>query len=194
MVTDLFFSQLVLIALVWLWLLLHWAWPGDPAACPTTPEPSSALPKRKRGPKPFAGLPHKPPCAACELPSDLRLPAPSAPPPRLVPLLGRRRQVNTATHFCPNPDCPYRGWVGWGNIRANGHPGGGRWRQLLCIVCRSYFLESLDTIFHGKRVAPELLVRVMACLAEGLGLRGTARVFEIDPNTVLSWLVEAADQ
>jgi hypothetical protein len=37
-------------------------------------------------------------------------------------------------------------------------------------------------------------VRVIACLAEGLGIRGTARVFEIDPNTVLSWLVEAAEQ
>ena len=29
---------------------------------------------------------------------------------------------------------------------------------------------------------------------KGLGIRGTARVFEIDPNTVLSWLVEAAEQ
>jgi hypothetical protein len=36
-------------------------------------------------------------------------------------------------------------------------------------------------------------VRVVACLAEGLGIRGTARVFEVDPNTVLQWLVEAAD-
>jgi hypothetical protein len=35
---------------------------------------------------------------------------------------------------------------------------------------------------------------VIACLAEGLGIRGTARVFEIDPNTVLGWLVEAAEQ
>jgi hypothetical protein len=26
-----------------------------------------------------------------------------------------------------------------------------------------------------------------------LGIRGTARVFEIDPNTVLGWLVEAAE-
>jgi hypothetical protein len=31
-------------------------------------------------------------------------------------------------------------------------------------------------------------VRVIACLAEGLGMRGTARVFEVDPNTVLGWL------
>jgi IS1 family transposase len=107
---------------------------------------------------------------------------------------GRRRQVDTATQFCPNPACAYRGWAGWGNIRANGHPNGGRWRQLLCIVCRGYFLETLGTIFHGKRVAPELLVRVLACLAEGLGIRGTARVFEVDPNTVLQWLVEAAEQ
>src|SRR5207244_4086408 len=32
------------------------------------------------------------------------------------------------------------------------------------------------------------------CLAEGLGMRATARVFEMDPNTVLHWLVEAAEQ
>ena len=29
-------------------------------------------------------------------------------------------------------------------------------------------------------------------MVQGLGLRGTARVFEVDPNTVLQWLVEAA--
>jgi IS1 family transposase len=40
----------------------------------------------------------------------------------------------------------------------------------------------------------ELLGRVLACLAEGLGIRATARVFEVDPNTVLGWLVEAAEQ
>src|SRR5207244_727396 len=84
--------------------------------------------------------------------------------------------------------------VGWGNLRANGHPSGGPWRQLLCIACRGYFLETLGTLFHGKRTAPDLIVRVIACLAEGLGIRGTARVFEVDPNTVLQWLVEAAEQ
>jgi hypothetical protein len=39
----------------------------------------------------------------------------------------------------------------------------------------------------------ELLVRVLACLAEGLGMRATARVFEVDPNTVLHWLADAAE-
>jgi hypothetical protein len=84
--------------------------------------------------------------------------------------------------------------VGWGNLRANGHPNGGPWRQLLCIACRRYFLESLGTLLHGKCTSVDLIVRVIACLAEGLGIRGTARVFEVDPNTVLQWLVEAAEQ
>jgi len=56
-----------------------------------------------------------------------------------------------------------------------------------------YFLETHGTIFHGRQVAVELIVRVLACLAEGLGIRGTARVFEVAPDTVLQWLVEAAE-
>jgi IS1 family transposase len=59
---------------------------------------------------------------------------------------------------------------------------------------RALSLSDLGTIFHGKRASVELIVRVIACLAEGLGIRGTARVFEVDPNTVLQWLVEAAEQ
>jgi hypothetical protein len=195
MVSYLFYYQLVLIALVWLCVMLHWAWPSDPVTVyPITPEPPGPRPKRYREPTPFAGLTTKPHCDACAHASDLRPEAPSPPPPRIVPTRGRRRQVDTTTHFCPNPDCAYRGWVGWGNLRANGHPSGGPWRQLLCIVCRGYFLETLGTIFHGKRVVPELMVRGIACLAEGLGIRGTARVFEVDPHTVLQWLVEAAEQ
>jgi transposase-like protein len=40
----------------------------------------------------------------------------------------------------------------------------------------------------------ELIVRVLACLAEGLGIRATARGFEVNAKTVLHWLVEAAEQ
>ena len=194
MVSPLFFYQLTLIALVWLCVMLHWMWPSDSAACPTLPEPLPPRPKRKREPKPFVGLTTKPHCDACAHATDSRPQAPAAPPPRIVPIRGRRRQVDTSSHFCPNPDCAYRGWVGWGNLRANGHPDGSPWRQLLCVGCRRYFLETLGTLFHGKRASVELIVRVLACLAEGLGIRGTARVFEVDPNTVLQWLVEAAEQ
>jgi hypothetical protein len=133
---------------------------------------------------------------------------------------GHRCQIDTAHHFCPNPACAYRGWVDWGNLRA----------KRLCVACHGYFLETLGTIFHGKRASAELIVHVIACLvlrtaiaspvwrggsrcfcrrygfqnpdvmsetehlAEGLGMRGTARVFEVDPNTVLQWFVETAEQ
>jgi IS1 family transposase/transposase-like protein len=106
---------------------------------------------------------------------------------------GRRRQVKTSGHFCPHPPCSYHGRVGWGNIRANGHPNGRRWRQLVCLGCRSYFLETVGTPFHGKQVEPDTLVWAIAALAEGLGIRAVARVFEVDPNTVLGWLVEATE-
>src|SRR5262249_14085216 len=101
-----------------------------------------------------------------------------APPPR--------RHLNA---LLPEPDWAYRGWVGWGNLRANGHPSGSPWRQLLCVAWRRYFLETFGTLLHGKRTSPDLIVHVLGCLAEGLGIRGTARVFEVDPNTVLHWLV-----
>ena len=37
------------------------------------------------------------------------------------------------------------------------------------------------------------LVWAVGALAEGLGIRAVARVFEVDPNTVLQWLVEVAN-
>jgi hypothetical protein len=97
-------------------------------------------------------------------------------------------------HFCPHPTGEYRGWVGLRNLRANGHPNGGPWRQFHGRACGSCAFETHGTIFHGTRVPVELMVRVIVRLAEGLGLRGTAQGFEVDPNTVLQWLVEAADQ
>src|SRR5881409_1885923 len=74
MVSHLFFSQLVLIALVWLCVMLHWAWPSDPAAACPPPELPPLLPKRKREPTPFAGLTTKPPCDACEYAAPARKP------------------------------------------------------------------------------------------------------------------------
>src|SRR5712691_1771488 len=194
MVSPLFFSQLGLRALLWLCIMLHYTWPSDRGTQRQSPsQPASPPQKRSRGPQPFAGLTHKPHCDACEQAVEPRPPSPSAPPPRLVPTRGRPRQVDTSSHFCPYPHCAYRGWLGLGNISANGHPNGGPWRQLHCSRCGGYFLETHGTIFHGKRVAPNLLVWAVGALAEGLGIRAVARVFEVDPNTVLQWLVEAAD-
>jgi hypothetical protein len=49
-------------------------------------------------------------------------------------------------------------------------------------------------MFHGQPAEVERTVRVLAGLAEGLGVRATARVLEVEANTVRNWLVEAAEQ
>jgi IS1 family transposase len=193
--SDLFFSELVLLGLLWLWVLLHYAGPSE---CPPgEPRPSTPAPpprQRSRDPKPFPGLLSKPSCGACEQAAQEPAAPPAPPPLPITSSRGRPRQVDTSRHFCPNPDCAYQGRVGLGNLSANGHPSGGPWRQLHCTACESYVLETHGTLFHGKRVAPDLLVWAVGALAEGLGIRAVARVFEVDPNTVLAWLVEAAAQ
>jgi transposase-like protein len=197
MVSHHFVYQLVLFALIWLVVLLHLTRPKRPVTAPATltEEPEPFTPKRHRSnaPQPFEGLTHKPQCALCERDTASPQAPPLVPPDPMPPTNRRPREIDTSQHFCPHAGCAYRGWLGLGNLRANGHPSGGPWRQFHCTSCKGYFLETHGTIFHGKQTAVELIVRVLACLAEGLGIRATARVFEVDANTVLQWLVEAAE-
>jgi hypothetical protein len=198
MVSHHVFSQLVLFALIWLFILLHLTWPKRPVAAPATPteEPEPLTPKRHHSnePKPFEGLTHKPHCALCERETTHPQAPPPVPPDPMPPTNRRPRGVDSSRHFCPHAGCHYRGWLGRGNLRANGHPSGGPWRQFHCTSCKGYFLETHGTISHGKHAEVALIVHVLACLAEGLGIRATARVFEVAPTTVLQWLVEAAEQ
>ena len=197
MVSPLFFSQLVLFALIGIFVILHLTRPKRRLTAPATPtEPVPLKPKcpRSHEPKPFEGLIQKPHCALCERDTAHPQAPPPVPPDPMPPTNRRPREVDLSLHFCPHDDCDYRGWLGLGNLRANGHPSGGPWRQFHCTFCKGYFLETQGTIFHGKQAAVELVVRVLACLAEGLGIRATARVFEVAPPTVLHWLVEAAEQ
>lgn len=194
MIPHHFYYQLAVLGLLWLCVLLHLAW----SSSGTTPQTKLSMPitprrTRSHEPPPFAGLTHKPPCALCAHEAAHPHAPPPVPPKPMPPPHRRPRTVDTSGHFCPHTGCDYRGWVGLGNLRANGHPSGGPWRQFHCTACKGYFPEHHGTLFHGTRVSVDLIVHVIGCLAEGLGIRGTARVFEIDPNTVLGWLVEAAE-
>ena len=174
MVSHLFYYQLALCVLVWLFVMLHvtWSKPG----LPTPPVPAKPKRNRSNEPKAFEGLTKKPHCALCE--RDTAHPKPPAPvPPDPLPLTHRRpRTVDTSMHFCHHPGCDYRGWLGLGNLRANGPPNGGPWRQLHCTSCGGYFQETHGTPLHGKRVAPDVLVWAVGALAEGLGIRAVARM------------------
>ena len=116
------FYQLLVVALVLICLLIHIGLPDKPLSLP---QPPLASTKRRRtrstAPKPFLGLLRKPLCEACAQEADARPTAPGSPPPFIRFTRGRRRTVNTQSHFCPAPECAYHGWLGRDNIRANGH-------------------------------------------------------------------------
>ncbi len=197
MISHHVYYQLAILGCLWLCVMLHHGWPSRSTGShqkSAQPVPLQCKRTSYTEPKAFEGLTHKPLCAACEYEAT----HPKAPPPLrptpMPPTNRRPRVIDTSMHFCPHAGCDYRGWLGLGNLCANGHPSGGPWRQLHCTACDGSFPEHHGTILHGKRVAVDLIVPVLACLAEGLGIRGTARVFEIDPNTALPWLVEAAEQ
>jgi hypothetical protein len=63
-----------------------------------------------------------------------------------------KQEVDTSGQFCPEKGCGYYGWLDRGNIISNGHPSGGRWRQMKCVVCGKHFQETIGTIFYGSSI------------------------------------------
>src|SRR5688572_7413822 len=126
MVSHLLYYQLALLALVWLFVLLHAA-SHRGAPIPPTPTPIKPKSKRSTAPHSFEGLTHKPHCALCERDTASPQAPPAVPPDPMPPTHRRPREIDTSLHFCPHTGCDYRGWLGLGNLRANGHPSGGPW-------------------------------------------------------------------
>jgi hypothetical protein len=125
-IPDLFYYQFIVLGLLWVFVMLSVT--GSSASL--TQEPKRAKPiepprKRSKAPKAFAGLTHQPFCVRCA--QEPTQPQPSlALPPAPMPATKRRpRQVDTSLPFCPHTTCAYCGWLGLGNLRANGHPSGG---------------------------------------------------------------------
>jgi IS1 family transposase/transposase-like protein len=143
--------------------------------------------------KPFEGLTRKPVCEQCAAEAERReQEAKREPPPKIERERGRKQKVDTSGQFCPEKECGYYGWLDRGNIISNGHPSGGRWRQMKCVVCGKHFQETIGTIFYGSSIPAEDIMRAIATLCEGVSPREVGRIFEVDKDTVLSWLVEAA--
>ena len=164
MVPTLFFYQLGLVALVCVFLMLCWLWPND-AASPHQPIVPTQPSRRKRSkePKPFAGLPQRPQGALCEREATQAHEPPPAPPEPMPPTHRRPRTVETSQHFCPHGGCRYRGWLGRGNLRANGHPNGSPWRQFYCTSCKGYFLCEV----HIQQVQLDELYAVLSAVKDG---------------------------
>jgi transposase-like protein len=93
---------------------------------------------------------------------------------------------------CPNPDCSAYGQRGQGNLRPHGWSGKSRRiRCLRCATCGQHFSERANTPLFGLRTAEDTLVSIARHLADGTGVRATARLCGVSLNTVLRFTKRA---
>ena len=93
--------------------------------------------------------------------------------------------------FCWNANCSAYGQVDLGNIRKFGRtPAGVQCYQ--CRICGRTFVETIGTIFYGRRRPQETIIECLALLAERNSLAARDRVKGVKEETVMAWLQFAA--
>ena len=86
---------------------------------------------------------------------------------------------------CVNSQCPDRGKRGAGNLVCRKLFGKGRWRFVRCRTCREEFSERRGTAWFGVHLPPDKALAVLEHLADGCGVRQTARRVKVSTNTVM---------
>jgi transposase-like protein len=89
-----------------------------------------------------------------------------------------------ARSCCQNPDCDSYGRRDEGNILVIDHYGKARHRLLYCRVCKARFSELKGTPFLNSRLPHDQVLAVLGHLAEGCGVRQTARLVGVNKGTV----------
>jgi transposase-like protein len=86
---------------------------------------------------------------------------------------------------CQNSDCPDFGKRSAENLRQHGWSSKkNRIRLLYCRTCGSYFSERKGTALYHCHLPEEKAMSVLAHVAEGCGVRQTARLVHVNKNTV----------
>jgi hypothetical protein len=85
---------------------------------------------------------------------------------------------------CQNPDCDLYGLRGDDNILVIDHFGKAQHRLLYCRVCKARFSEFKGTPFFNSKLPHDKVLAVLEHLAEGCGVRQTARLVGVNKDTV----------
>jgi transposase-like protein len=99
---------------------------------------------------------------------------------------GPESDFDLARFCCQNPACPDYGQRGRGNLTVPARYGPDRRRVLRCRTCQARFSERKGTPLQGRKLPAERIASILQHLAEGCGVRQTARLCGVDKNTVLS--------
>ena len=93
-------------------------------------------------------------------------------------------ELDFSKHFCPNSDCKHHGVKGVGNIVTSTKFGKNNIRLLRCKSCNTRFSERNNTVFSGLHLDEKTITEILLCLAEGVSIRGCARIKSVDKDTV----------
>jgi hypothetical protein len=102
--------------------------------------------------------------------------------------------ANIENAFCPNKDCKDYGLQNHGNIAIRGKYGKDKNKDLLyCRTCGKRFASTRATAFFGLHLSDEKIAQIIHHAAEGVGVRATARLLNINKDTVNRVILRAGD-
>ncbi len=96
-------------------------------------------------------------------------------------------------YFCVNEQCNLYGLHGKGNIVKCGTYGKQKRQLLQCNVCKQRFSETRNTAFFGSKYSAETISSIIMCVAEGNGVRSTARILNLSKDAVNSVIKKAGE-
>lgn len=93
--------------------------------------------------------------------------------------------LELSQYFCPNSQCKDYGVLSQGNIALRGKYGKDHTRELLyCRTCGKRFAASHASALFGLHLPSKTISDIIHHAAEGTGVRATARLLELDKDTV----------
>lgn len=96
--------------------------------------------------------------------------------------------------FCPNKDCKDYGLLNLGNIAIRGKYGKEKTKDLpYCRTCGKRFASTSATAFFGFHLSDEKIAQIIHHATEGVGVRATARLLEINKDTVNRAILRAGE-
>ena len=102
--------------------------------------------------------------------------------------------VDIENAFCPNKDCKDYGLQNHGNIAVRGKYGKDKTKNLLyCRTCGKRFASTRATAFFGLHLSDEKIAQIIHHAAEGVGVRATARLLNINKDTVNRVILRAGE-
>ena len=98
-----------------------------------------------------------------------------------------------SNYFCTNPECKDYGIRGKGNLNVQFRYGKHNRRILYCTTCKARFSETKCTAFFGSKYSTETIGKIIRITAEGVGVRATARILELDKDAVNRVILKAGE-